>query len=82
MALERELETYARQLQTLLADEGEGKFVLIQGDDVIDMFGTYEDAVKGGYKKFGVDTPFLVKQIQAVEQVHSITRNITFPCHI
>ena len=32
MALEKELETYRRKLQELLADEG--KFVLIQGDEV------------------------------------------------
>ncbi|MEK6405692.1 MAG: hypothetical protein AABN34_01875 [Acidobacteriota bacterium] len=81
MALEKELETYARELQTLLANEGEGKFVLIQDDKIIDMFGTYEDAVKEGYKRFGVETRFLIKQVQAVEQVHSVTRNITFPCH-
>lgn len=81
MALEKELETYARELQALLANEGEGKFVLIQDDQVIDVFGTYEDAVKEGYKRFSINTPFLVKQLQAVEQVHSITRQITFPCH-
>ena len=29
-----------------------GKFVLIKGDDVIDIFTSYEDALKEGYAKF------------------------------
>jgi len=74
MALERELETYRQKLPELLA--GEGKFVLIHGDEIADVFGTYEDAVKEGYGKFHLD-PFLVKQIQPVEQVHFISRSMT-----
>ncbi|HXU39066.1 MAG TPA: hypothetical protein VN937_22110 [Blastocatellia bacterium] len=81
MALEKELETYDRELQALLANEGEGKFVLIQDAKVVDVFGTYEDAIKAGYAQFGLSTPFLVKQLQSVEQIHSITRHVTFPCH-
>jgi hypothetical protein len=50
--------------------------VLIQDDRVIDVFGTYEDALKEGYKTFGVVTPFLVKQISGVEQVQCFTRDI------
>lgn len=76
MALETELETYKAKLPELLQEEG--KFVLIHGDQVIDTFGTYEDAVKEGYAKFKLE-PFLVKQIQAVEQVHFISRLLD--CH-
>jgi len=76
MALERELATYKAKLQELLPDEG--KYALIHGDDVIAVYGTYEDAIKEGYAKFGLD-PFLVKQIQSSEQVHFISRLI--PCH-
>jgi len=82
MALEKELDTYNRQLPTLLSNEGEGKFVLIQGESIVDLFGTYEDALKEGYKRFGVTTTFLVKQISGVEHVQSFTRDITIPCHI
>lgn len=71
MALEKEMHTYARRLPELLANEG--KYVLIHGDDVVETFGTYEDAVKYGYHKFKLD-PFLVKQIQAEEQIHFISR--------
>ena len=76
MALEKELAVYESKLPELLANEG--KFVLIHGDDVIDTFGTYEDAVKEGYSKFGLQ-PFFVRQIQPVEQVHFISRLVD--CH-
>ncbi|HLH16532.1 MAG TPA: hypothetical protein VKX45_04900 [Bryobacteraceae bacterium] len=71
MALERELQTYKQRLPELL--QNEGKFVLIHGDDIVDVYGTYEDALKEGYARFGLD-PFLVKQIQSVEQIHFISR--------
>ncbi|MFI5251208.1 MAG: hypothetical protein ACHQQQ_02145 [Bacteroidota bacterium] len=74
MALEKELETYKRELPNLLVNEG--KFVLIKGDKVIDTFATYEDAIKEGYKICGLE-PFLVRKIQAVEQVHFFTRPIS-----
>jgi hypothetical protein len=78
MALEKELETYKNKLPELKAQEG--KFVLIQGDTVVDTFSSYEDAMKEGYAKFGLDKQFLVKQIRALEQVQFISRLVT-PCH-
>lgn len=78
MALEKEIETYKSKLSELKAQEG--KYVLIQADKVIDTFTSYEDAMKEGYTKFGVSTPFLVKQIQAIEQAHFISRLVD-PCH-
>lgn len=78
MALEKELETYKQKLPELKAEEG--KFVLIQGSNVVRTFTSYEDAVKGGYAAFGPNTPFLVKRIQAIEQAHFISRFVE-PCH-
>jgi hypothetical protein len=77
MALEKERETYKTKLPELLANEG--KFVLIHDDTVIDVYDSYEDAIKEGYGKFGL-TPFLVKQIESTEQVHFISRFV--PCPI
>ncbi len=77
MALEREQETYRRKLAELKTDEG--KFALIHGDDVVGVYGTYEDAIAEGYRQFHLD-PFLVKQIQTVEQVQFITRFLDSPC--
>jgi len=78
MALETELATYKSKLAELIADGNEGKFVLIKGDELVNVFGTYEDAIKEGYSRFSLD-PFLVRQIESVEQVHFISRLI--PCH-
>jgi len=80
MALEKEIETYNQHLDSLIPNQG--KFVLIQGDDLIDVFVAYEDALKAGYHQFGVATPFLVKKIQAVDQVQVVTRLLGVPCHI
>jgi len=74
MALEKELATYQAHLADLR--QHEGKFVLIQGDSIIDLFVAYEDAINEGYRRFGL-TPFLVKHIHAVEPVYYFTRPIT-----
>lgn len=76
MALEQELQTYKAKLPELKASEG--KFVLIHGDRVVDVFGTYEDAIKEGYSRFKLE-PFLVKQIHSIEQVQFISRLVD-PC--
>ena len=73
MALETELATYQAKLPQL--KEHEGKFVLIHGDQVADFFSTYEDAIKAGYQKFGLD-PFLVKRVASVEPIFFFTRHI------
>lgn len=77
MSLAKELETYQRALPDLQAQEG--KFALIHDDRVVDTFGTYEDAIKEGYARYGLQ-PFLVKQIHAIEQVQFITRYLGSPC--
>ena len=78
-ALEKELETYKKKLPEL--KQHEGKFVLIQGEQVIDIFTSYEDAIKEGYKTFGLKQPFLVKQIHSIEQIQVISRSVG-PCSV
>jgi hypothetical protein len=73
MALEKELATYKSKLSEL--KEHEGKFVLIHGEDVVDFFAAYEDAIKAGYQRFKLE-PFLVKQVNAVETVQHVTRRV------
>jgi len=74
MALEKELETYKSKLPELQQDEG--KFVLIFDSRIIDTFTSYEDAIKEGYKQFGLE-PFLVKQIHAIEEIQFISRFVS-----
>lgn len=78
MALETELATYQRNLPELKAHGG--KFALVHGQELVGVYGTYEDALKAGYGLFSLN-PFLVKQIQAVEQIQFITRLLDSPCH-
>jgi len=70
-ALEKELETYKKRLPELKAEEG--KFALIHGDEVVDSFTSYEDAIKQGYTRFKLE-PFLVKRISSIEQAQFISR--------
>ncbi len=74
MALEKELETYQRELPNLIGQHA-GKFVLIGGDKVSGTWETYRDALQEGYRLYGLK-PFLVKQIQATEIVHHMMRDI------
>jgi len=76
-SLETELKTYEANKQKLLLDEG--KFVLIHGNQILGIYETYEDALKVGYEKCKLE-PFLVKQIQALEQVHYFTRDLPSGC--
>lgn len=73
MALEKELATYRAKLPELKAHEG--KFALIRGEEIVDFFSTYEDAVKAGYQRFKLEQ-FLVKRVLSTEPVLFITRNI------
>lgn len=76
MALEKELATYNSKLSELAGSEG--KYVLVHGDEIVDVLGAYEDALKEGYAKFQLE-PFLVKQIHAIEQIQFVSRLV--PCH-
>jgi hypothetical protein len=77
MALEKELAVFNQKLPEFKA-EHQGKFVLIHGDRVVEFFSSYEDAIKVGYARFKLE-PFLVKQIQALEQVQFVSR-FADPC--
>lgn len=78
MALEKEIETYNRELAKLT--DQEGKFVVIQGETIVGVYVSYEDALKVAYEKCGLK-PFLVKKIQSVEQVQFFSRDLCFePC--
>jgi len=70
MALERELETYRRRLPELTSQEG--KFALVRLDE-FDVFDTYGDALKEGYRRFGLE-PFMVKQVRQFGHAQLITR--------
>lgn len=69
--LERELRVYRAKLPALAASEG--KFALVHDDDYFDVLDSYQDALKVGYEKFGLQ-PFLVKKISSMEAVYFLNR--------
>ena len=68
VVLEEEYEVFDHHRTELLA-KGEHKFVLIKGHVIVDVFVSYEDALKEGLKRFG-NVPFLIKEIQREEEVN------------
>ena len=72
--LESEYRTYLRLKDELLSKH-EGAFVLMKGSEMVDIFSSYEDALKAGLKKFG-NVPFLVKQIQREDEVNFFYTNV------
>lgn len=72
MSLEQEKKTYQEKLHELLEDRG--KYVLIHGDKIVEVFGTYEDAMKEGYERFKLDEPFMVRQILSEQQAQFVSR--------
>ncbi len=76
--LEKELETYKRELHTLKAQSG--KFVLISGDEVLSTWSSYEDAIQEGYRVCGLDRRFLVKKIEPYPRVLFNSRSVEPVC--
>lgn len=68
MVLEKEYEIYKKNKEKLLV-ENIGKFVLIKDMRIVDIYVSYEDALKSGLKEFG-NIPFLIKKIEREEEVN------------
>lgn len=75
--LNAERDVYEQEKDRLLAEGGGGKYVLIGQGKIVGVWDTYEDALKVGYKQFGLDTRFLVKKIESLEGIQFFTRDIT-----
>jgi hypothetical protein len=72
-----EAATYVR-LKPELLSHFPGKFVVIVGDEVEGPVETFREAIRAGYRRFGLG-PLFVKQILPVEPVVEVTRDIV-PC--
>ena len=71
--LEQELKTFEENRAELLAS-AEGKFALVHGGDIVEIFTDEQDAIRHGYSTFG-NIPFLVKQVLAVETAANFVNN-------
>jgi hypothetical protein len=72
--LQTELKTYEQHRDQLLGT-AEGKFVLIQNDQILGVYDSKMDAIAQGYQQCG-NVPFLVKQIVKVEMPQNFTSNL------
>jgi hypothetical protein len=76
MTLERETETFQRELPNLLSDpQKRGKFALVYGDKVDSIWSNLDDAITVGYERCGIE-PFLVKEIVEHEKPVYFSRNL------
>jgi hypothetical protein len=78
MSLERELETYRRELPRLLAEGKAGRYAVVFQDTLAGVYDTFNDAMQAGYAQFDLNQ-FLVKKVQAIEEIRVFTRHIR-PC--
>jgi hypothetical protein len=76
MALERELAVYDEHLLELLP--GEGKYVVIKGEDIAGVYDTLDEALGAGHGKYG-PVPFLIKKIQRSEPILHFSRDLPLP---
>jgi hypothetical protein len=74
--LAAEQQTYEKEKDRLLAEGHGGKFVVIALGKVIGIWDTYDDALKAAYQQCGLDTRFLVKKIEAIEEAQFFSRDI------
>lgn len=74
MALAEELATFGAH-RTELVGSAAGKFVLIRGSGIVGTYESERDAISEGYRRFG-NVPFLVKQIEAVDQPQHFVSNL------
>jgi len=78
MILDKELETFQRQLPALLKDHP-GEFVLIHGEDIAGFFQTEDEGYEAGCERFHLD-PFLVKQVLEKEPEQSLFHDLGQQC--
>jgi hypothetical protein len=72
--LRRELEVFEAHRAELLG-RASGKYALIHGEQVVDIYDTEADAIREGYRQFG-NVPFLVKRIVPVDIPERFASNL------
>lgn len=73
-ALQREWNTYRRELPRLLAEGHEGKVALIKGEEVVSLWPTWNEALAEGGRLYLLE-PFLIKPIHEYEPLLRVPHN-------
>ena len=75
LSFQAEIDAFRKVLPRLLAEHHEGEFAVLKSCSVEHVSPTYEQALHWAYQKYGLDGPFLVKQVlQAPQQVTHFRR--------
>ena len=69
--LETERKFYEQHRAEWVADHS-GKFALVRENRLVGFFEDYESAFKEGLRQFGLESPFLIKQVWPQEPVFAI----------
>src|SRR4051812_38967613 len=67
VSLNWELETYLRLRPDWVREGKVGKWVVIHQDEVAGFFDSFDDALRAGYDRYGLNEPFMARQVAEVE---------------
>lgn len=73
-----EWNTYCREVGRLLAEGQAGRFVLIKGNQILDVFASWDAARTAGLQRY-LREPFFVHEIR-MEEPHLRIRGVNLPC--
>ncbi len=73
----RELTAYFRQLPQLLSDGETGRYAVVQGDQLVNTWDSYRDALQYGNERFG-DQLYLIHQVDA-RDIERLARFVPAP---
>ena len=66
--LQKEYKVFCSHLNEFLPKHL-NEFVLIKGNQIVDFFTSYEEALREGLNRFG-NVPFFIKAVKKEEEVH------------
>jgi len=61
VALQSEVDAFER-IRLNLLDQAPGRYALVKGCNLVDTFGSEAEAIREGYRRFGIEA-FLVKHV-------------------
>ncbi len=69
MALEKELQTYHAHRLRWVQEGRVGKWVVIHGEDVLGFFDNANAALEAGYRRYGLDATFMVREVTEADRI-------------
>ena len=81
MPLQHEFATYLLAAPRLIAEGHAGRYALVKGGEILNLFDTTTAVLEAGYDRFGLDEPFAVFKIEPrdLERVAAIAAREGMP---